>query len=294
MRPPILTLDEDALKDEMRDLARGTVEGAINGIPDAQADELVDAGRCERTDERQAYGSGHYGRGPLTRAGKMEVGVPKLGGVRFTTEVTERHRRRGSSVGEALVEMHLLGASTRNIEDVTRNPWDEGLSAGAASSLSQGALKRVGAWRRRPLASGHPYAYVDGTYARRDWGGACESVAALVAIGANSDGCRGVVGVEGGYGESGGSRRGFLLGLGDRGLSGVGLVAGDEPAGMLGAPSEVFPSAERQRRTVRFHRDVLARVPEGRRRAVAAQPKAMHAQESPEAPARKAGRWPGR
>lgn len=186
------------------------------------------------------------------------------------------------------MEVCLLGASTRNIEGVTRIPWDEGLSAGAASSLSQGALKRVGAWRRRPLASGHPYAYVDGTYARRDWGGACESVAALVAIGANSDGCRGVVGVEGGYGESGGSRRGFLLGLGDRGLSGVGLVAGDEPAGMLGAPSEVFPSAEHQRRTVRFHRDVLAKVPKGRRKAVAAQPKAMHAQESPEASARKA------
>ncbi|MCC6108237.1 MAG: transposase [Atopobium sp.] len=146
MRPPILTLDEDALKDEMRDLARGTVEEAINGILGARADELVDAGRCERTGERQAYGSGHYGRGPLTQAGKMEVGVPKLGGVRFTTEVTERHRRRESSVEEALVEMHLLGASTRNIEDVTRIPWDEGLSAGAASSLSQGAFKRVGAW----------------------------------------------------------------------------------------------------------------------------------------------------
>lgn len=196
MQPPILTLDEDALKDEMRDLVRGTVEEAINGILDAQADELVDAERCERTDERQAYRSGRYGRGPLTRAGKTEVSVPKLGGVRFTTEVIERHRRRGSSVEEALVEVHLLGASTRNIEDVTKTLWDEGLSAGTASNLSQGAFKRVGAWRRRPLASGYPYAYVDGTYVRRDWGGACESVAALVAIGVNSDGCRGVVGVD--------------------------------------------------------------------------------------------------
>ena len=183
MQPPILTLDEDALKDEMRDLVRGTVEEAINGILDAQADELVDAERYERTDERQACRSGRYGRGPLTRAGKMEVSVPKLRGARFTTEVIERHRRRGSSVEEALMEMHLLGASTRNIEDVTGTLWDEGLSAGTASNLSQGAFKRVDAWRRRPLASGYPYVYVDGTYARRDWGGACESVAALVAIG---------------------------------------------------------------------------------------------------------------
>lgn len=79
-----------------------------------------------------------------------------------------------------------------------------------------------------------------------------------------------------------------LSGLGDRGLSGVGLVAGDEPAGMLGAPSEVFPSAEHQRRTVRFHRNVLAKVPKRRRKAVAAQLRAMHAQESLEASARKA------
>ena len=179
MQPPILTLDEDTLKDEMRDLVRETVEEAINGILDAQADELVNAERYERTDERQACRSGRYGRGPLTRAGKIGVSVPKLRGARFTTEVIERHRRRGSSVEEALMEMHLLGASTRNIEDVTGTLWDEGLSAGTASNLSQGAFKRVGAWGRRPLASGYPYVYVDGTYVRRDWGGACESVAAV-------------------------------------------------------------------------------------------------------------------
>lgn len=87
MRPPILTLDEDALKDEARDLVRETVEEVINGILDAQADGLVNAERYERTDERQAYRIGHYSRGLLTQAGKIEVSVPKLRGARFTTEV---------------------------------------------------------------------------------------------------------------------------------------------------------------------------------------------------------------
>lgn len=65
----------------------------------------------------------------------------------------------------------------------------------------QKAFKKVDAWRR-PLASGRPYTFADGTHARRGWGGAHESVAVLVAIGANPDGRREVIGVEEGHGES--------------------------------------------------------------------------------------------
>lgn len=287
LQPPILTLDENTLKDEIRNLVRGTVEEVINGILDAQADELVNAERYERTDERQAYRSRHYSRGLLTQAGKIEVSVPKLRGARFTTEVIERYRRRESSVEEALMEMYLLGVSTRNIEDVTRILWDEGLSAGTASNLNQEASEKVDAWRR-PLASEYPYVYVDGTYVKRNRGGAYESVAMLVAIGVNSDGCREVIGVEEGYRESEDSWREFLLGPGGRGLAGVRLVTGGRSAGMLGALSEVFPSAEYQRCTVHFCRNVLAKVPKRRRKAVAAQLEAIHAQESLEASARKA------
>lgn len=75
-----LTLDEDTLRDEVRDLVGETVEEAINGILDAQADGLVNAERSERADERQAYRSGHYSRGLLTRAGKIGDDVPRLRG----------------------------------------------------------------------------------------------------------------------------------------------------------------------------------------------------------------------
>lgn len=71
------------------------------------------------------------------------------------------------TVEEALMEACLLGVSTRNIEDVTRTLWDEGLPAGTASNPGQEASEKVDAWRRRPPASERPYACVDGTCARR-------------------------------------------------------------------------------------------------------------------------------
>jgi len=219
MQPPILTLDENTLKDEIRDLVRGTVEEALMGT-------------C------------------------------------------------------------LLGVSTRNVEDVTRALWDEGLSAGTAPNPDQEASEKVDAWRR-PLASERPYVYVDGTYVRRNWGGAHEGVAVLVAVGADPDGRREAVGVEEGHGESEDSWREFLLGPGDRGLAGAGPAAGDKSAGMLGTLSEVFPSAERQRCTVRSCRNVLAKVPKRRRKAVAA-PRRHAPRSRWRRPPGRRRRWPGR
>ncbi len=66
------------------------------------------------------------------------------------------------------METCLLGVSTRNVEDAARILWDEGLSAGTAPNPDQEASEKVDAWRRRPLASGCPYACVDGTHARRN------------------------------------------------------------------------------------------------------------------------------
>lgn len=288
MQAPIVTLDEQTLRDELKELVRKTVEDTINAILDEQADELVNAERYERSDERQAYRSGHYGRKLLTSSGEVDVLVPKLRGARFTTEVIERYRRRESSVEEAMMEMYLVGVSTRSVEDVAQVLWGKGVSAGTVSNLNRRAFAAVEEWRTRPLTCEYPYVFVDGTYVKRNWGGAYESVAVLVAIGVNSDGFREVIGVAEGYKESEDSWREFLLGLRDRGLRGVRMFTGDKSAGMLGALAQVFPEALYQRCTVHFYRNVLAKVPKRRRRQVAAQLRAMHAQESMEACARKA------
>ena len=284
----IVSFDDEAIKGYVGKLVLSTVQETINALLDEEADQLVNAGRYERTDERQAYRSGHYKRRLVVSAGEVELSVPKLRGATFTTQIIERYRRRESSVEEAMMEMYLAGVSTRRIEDVSEILWGSSVSKGTVSNLNQKAFAAVEAWRTRPLTCAYPYVYVDGTYLKKNWGGAYESVAILIAIGVNSDGYREVIGCAEGYTESADSWREFLLSLRDRGLRGVRMVTGDKSAGMLGALAEVFPEAMYQRCTVHFYRNVLAKVPARRRRRVAAQLKAIHAQESLGAGLRKA------
>lgn len=125
-------------------------------------------------------------------------------------------------------------------------------------------------------------------YLKRSWGGSCENIAVMVAIGVNSEGRREIVGCAEGFTESKQSRKEFLLWLRGRGLSGMRLVTDDKSLGMLGALEEVSPEARHQRRTVHFYRNVFDKVPRQKRTRVAKMLKAIHAQESREASEAKA------
>lgn len=155
-------------------------------------------------------------------------------------------------------------------------------------NLNEKAFESVDAWRTRPLSGGYPYLFVDGIYLKRSWGGSYENVAVMVAIGANSEGRREIVGCAEGFTESKESWKEFLLWLRGRGLSGVRLVTGDKSLGLLGALEEVFPDAKYQRCTVHFYRNVFGKVPRQKRVKVAKMLKAIHAQESREASEAKA------
>ena len=236
----IVSFDEPKLQEYLGELVRKTVEDALNALLDAEADQIANAGRYERTDERQAYRSGHYRRGLTTTCGEVELNVPKLRGATFASKVVERYRRRESSVEEAMMEMYLAGVSTRRIQDVSEILWGSSVSPATVSKLNREAFGAVDEWRHRRLEGDYPYVYLDGTYIKRNWGGAYEGVAVLVAIGVNAEGFREVIGCEEGYVESEGSWKAFLLGLRERGLSGVRMFTGDKSAGMLGAIQEVF------------------------------------------------------
>ena len=119
MPEPIVTLNEESLRSDLRELVRKTVEDTLNGLLEAEADELVGAERHGRTAEREAYRAGHYDRGLTTSSGEVTIHMPKLKGARFTTAAIERYRRRESSVEEAMIEMYLAGVSTGRIEDVS-------------------------------------------------------------------------------------------------------------------------------------------------------------------------------
>ena len=241
---PIASFDEEAVKSELRELVRKTIEETINAMLDEEADQLVGAGPYERTDERAAYRAGHYERGFTTTSGQVTLRMPKLKGMRFATAVIERYNRRETSVEEAIIEMYLAGVSTRRIEDVSEILWGAGVSAGTVSNLNERAFESVEAWRTRPLSGGYPYLFVDGIYLKRSWGGSYENVAVMVAIGVNSEGRREIVGCAEGFTESKESWKEFLLWLRGRGLSGVRLVTGDKSLGLLGALEEVFPDAK--------------------------------------------------
>ncbi|RGL11677.1 hypothetical protein DXC81_02525 [Collinsella tanakaei] len=141
MPEPIVTLNEESLRSDLRELVRKTVEDTPNGLLEAEADELVGAGRHGRTAEREAYRAGQYDRGLTTSSGEVTVRMPKLKGARLATAAIERHRRRESSVEEAMIEMCLAGVSSRRIEDVSEILWGPGVSAATVSNLVNANLR---------------------------------------------------------------------------------------------------------------------------------------------------------
>ena len=126
----ILQLNEDLIKNNLKNLVRNSVEETLNALLDHEADELVKADRYERTDSRQGYRSGHYDRNFTTTSGDVTLHVPKLKGVQFETAIIERYRRRETSIEEALIEMHLAGVSVRRVEDITEALWGSSVSSG--------------------------------------------------------------------------------------------------------------------------------------------------------------------
>ena len=152
MPEPIVTLNEESLKSDLRELVRKTVEDTLNGLLDEEAGDLVGAERYERAAGREAYRAGHYDRSLATTSGEVTLRMPKLKGMRFTTAIIERYRRRETSVEEAMIEMYLAGVSTRRIEDVSEILWGSSVSAATVSNLNEKAFAAVEEWRNRPLA----------------------------------------------------------------------------------------------------------------------------------------------
>lgn len=243
----IIQLNEDLIKNNLKDLVRNSVEETLNALLDHEADELVRAGKYERTGDRKGYRSGHYERNFGTTSGEVRLRVPKLKGIQFETAIIERYKRHECSVEEALIEMYLAGVSVRRVEDITELLWGTKVSSGTISHLNQKAYKHIEEWRQRPLTGEYPYVYVDGIYLKRCWGGEIQNVSVLVAIGVNKDGFREILGAGEGMKEDRESWLNFFTWLKGRGLAGVRLIIGDKCLGMLESIPVVFPEAKYQR-----------------------------------------------
>lgn len=278
----VIQINHKELKDHLSSIVTDTVEEVLNKVLDTEAEEMVGAGRYERSADRQDYRSGSYTRKLQTKAGEVTLKVPKLREQRFQTAIIERYRRRESSVEEALVEMYLAGVSTRRVADITEALWDTRVSSATVSKLNQSVYEHIEKWRNKPIEGEFPYVYLDGVSLKRSWGGEVGNVSVLIAIGVGTDGYRRVLGVVEGAKEDKAGWSGFLRHLKQRGLSGVRMFISDACLGLVESIGDFYPEALWQRCVVHFYRNVFSHVPRGRVREVSLMLKAIHASESKE------------
>jgi transposase-like protein len=285
----VIQVDEAQIRSHVDEVVRESVEATLNGLLDAEADQLCRAKRYERSSERVDTRAGSYERQLMTKAGQVTLKVPRLRSLPFETQIIERYRRRESSVEEALMEMYLAGVSVRRVEDITEALWGTRVSPSTVSELNQQLYERIEAWRNQPITDRFAYVYLDGIWLKRCWGGEVKNVAVLVAIGVDQDGYRQVLGVVEGAKEDKESWRQFLRHLKERGLAGVELLISDKCLGLVETLAEFYPEARWQRCMVHWFRNVLTVVPTGKVREVVAMLKAIHAQEDRAAAEKKAG-----
>jgi len=275
----IMKIDEAKVSNHLHGLVRETVQEALNKMLDAEAQEMCNAQRYERTEARKDCRAGFYQRKLHTQAGEVELNVPKLRHAKFETAIIERYRRRESSIEEALMEMYLAGVSVRRVEDITEALWGMRVSAGTVSDLNQKLYERIEQWRNEPITGEYPYLYLDGICLKRSWAGEVRNVSVLVAVGIGTDGFRDILGVAEGPKEDTESWRQFLTHLKGRGLTGVQLIVSDKCMGLVEAATEFYPEARWQRCVVHWYRNIFSEVPKTKVKEVAAMLKAIHAQE---------------
>ncbi len=279
----VIQIDEGKIKDHLGELVRGTVEETLNNLLDAEADQLCNAARYERSEARKDTRAGYYERGLHTKAGEVRLKVPKLRQQKFETAIIERYKRRESSVEEALIEMYLAGVSVRRVEDITQVLWGTKVSPGTVSNLNKKIYTRIEKWRNRSIEGDFPYVYLDGIVLKRTWAGEVRNVSVLVAIGVSSAGYRKILGIVEGAKEDKAGWSGFLRHLKERGLTGVKLIVSDACLGLIESVAEFYPDAQWQRCTVHFYRNIFSVIPRTKMKEVTIMLKAIHASEDREA-----------
>ena len=246
---------------EQRDFLQPVVEEAVQAILEMEMEECLQAGKHERTDDRQGYRSGYYRRRLITRVGTLVLRVPQDRSGHFSTQVFEQYQRSEKALVGALTQMYVQGVSTRKVAAITEELCGHEFSASSISAITRRLEEQLAQFSQRPLEVEYPYVIVDARYERVREGGVIVNRAILVALGIDWEGRRQVLAVEYAQRESQSSWKDFLLALKKRGLTGVRLVVSDDHAGLKAAIQEVMPEAWWQRCYVHFLRNALDYLP---------------------------------
>ena len=271
----------DALRaGEMTDTIRTSLEWIIQQLIEAEATAQIGAGVYERSDDRTALRNGHRPRLWATKAGDLELKIPKLRTGSFFPSLLERRRRIDRALYAVVMEAWVHGVSTRKVDDlVAALGVSSGISKSEVSRICKELDRDLDAFRARPLNHVEfPYVFADATYLKGRVNGRVVSRAVVVATGVTATGDREVLGVEVGDSEDGAFWTAFLKGLRARGLGGVQLVISDHHLGLKTAIESVFIGSGWQRCRVHFMRNVLSRVPRASTEMVAAAIRTVFAQ----------------
>ena len=252
------------LKMDVEARVRQGVKAVLEEVLQEEMTEHLEAGYRELTPTRRGERNGHYTRNLVTPAGMIErLEVPRDREGEFVTEVFERYKRMSGDVEEAVLEMYLSGISVRKSAGVTEALSRVRVGKDAVSRIARRLEEQQKEWRERSLEEKeHPYFNLDATYLKVRWAARVTTMALLVCVGVDEEGFREVLAVEVAGSEKGAAYASLLRGLVDRGLSGVRLViSADDHEGIKAAVSGELPTAQWQRCTIHFERNVLAHVP---------------------------------
>jgi putative transposase len=253
---------EETLESASPDVLREMIRGFAQRMMDADVEVRCNAGYGEVTPERVNSRNGYRLREWDTRAGTVELVIPKLRQGSYYPEFLVHRRRAERALASVVATSYLLGVSTRRVEKLAAPQGGTSLSKPQVSVMAADLDQMVEGFRSRPLDAG-PYTFVwlDALTQKVREGGRTVNVHALIATGVSAAGKREILGIEVASSEDGAGWLAFLRGLVARGLSGVQFVTSDCHQGLRDAIAATLPGAGWQRCRTHYHRNLLTKVP---------------------------------
>jgi putative transposase len=262
------------------DFLREAVRFMVGQLMGAEVASICGADYRERTDERTNKRNGYRERSWDTRAGTIDLQIPKIReGSYFPSWLLEPRKRAEKALVAVIADCYLAGVSTRRVDKLVKAMGIEGISRSQVSRMAKSLDEVVESFRSRPLDSG-PYAYLwlDAQTQKVRESGRVVNVVTVQAIAVSSDGHREVLGMEVFTSEDGSGWTSFLRGLVARGLSGVKLVVSDAHQGLKDAIASCLPGASWQRCRAHFMRNLMSKVPKASQDLVATVVRSIYAQ----------------